>query len=82
MGDVGAERALRGGLAPPDLAGGSKDQGSRSPGRVLLDLAVVVTNLRRCGQTMLAAKVGFFLERHQQLLVLGDVVPVLGDVGK
>ena len=44
------------------------EQGSRSPGRVLLDLAVVVTNLRRCGQATLAAKAGVFLERRQAAL--------------
>ena len=34
----------------------------------LFDLGVVVDYVRLCGQATLAAKVGFFLERHQAAL--------------
>jgi hypothetical protein len=51
-----------------------KEHGIRSPGEVLLDLAVVVTTLRRCGQATLAAKAGVFLERHQQPLGVPEAI--------
>jgi predicted transcriptional regulator of viral defense system len=62
------ERTLVDVLDRPALAGGLEEVW-RSPANVpLVDLDVVVDYVRLFAQATLAAKVGFFLEQHQQSL--------------
>lgn len=62
------ERTLVDVLDRPDLAGGLEEVWRSLSGVPLLDLDMVEDYVRLCGQATLAAKVGFFLEQHQQSL--------------
>lgn len=62
------ERTLVDVLDRPDLAGGFEEVWRSLSSVPLFDLNVVVDYVRLCGQATLAAKVGFFLERHQAAL--------------
>lgn len=62
------ERTLVDALDRPELAGGLEEAWRSLSGVPLFDLDVVLEYVRLCGQATLAAKVGFFLERHQEPL--------------
>jgi predicted transcriptional regulator of viral defense system len=62
------ERTLVDVLDRPDLAGGLEEVWRSLANVPLFDLDVVVDYVRLCAQATLAAKVGFFLEQHQQAL--------------
>jgi predicted transcriptional regulator of viral defense system len=68
------ERTLVDVLDRPDLAGGLEEVWRSLSGVPLFDLDVVVDYVRLCGQATLAAKVGFFLEKHQQPLAVPKAV--------
>ncbi len=62
------ERTLVDVLDRPDLAGGLEEAWRSLAGIPMFDLEVVVEYVRLCGQGTLAAKVGLFLEQHQEAL--------------
>ncbi|MBI2562450.1 MAG: transcriptional regulator [candidate division NC10 bacterium] len=62
------ERTLVDVLDRPDLTGGLEEAWRSLAGIPMFDLEVVVQYVRLCGQGTLAAKVGFFLEQHQEAL--------------
>lgn len=69
------ERTLVDVLDRPDLAGGLEEVWRSLTGVPMLDLETVVEYVRLCGQATLAAKVGFFLTQHRE--VLGVPEPIL-----
>ncbi len=62
------ERTLVDVLNRPDLAGGLEEAWRSLSGVSLFDLEAVLGYVRLCRQAALAAKVGFFLERHREVL--------------
>lgn len=69
------ERTLVDVLDRPDLAGGLEEAWRSLAGIPMFDLEIVVKYVGLCSQATLAAKVGFFLEKHREALgVSGQVL--------